>query len=100
MSTHQYHIPQSTLQIGPALNSNVSIIGAATTAPAVLKFGTDGKIETPHGDISLKDLVTVTKLMKRVMIDMAKDAELSERLPYIKEAAYDWVVDELTKEHT
>lgn len=63
----------------------------------MITFDTTGYIKTPYGDISVKEWINITQLMKRIMMDVANDSELSKRLPYVKEAAYDWVVEELRK---
>jgi hypothetical protein len=99
--TSQYTI--STISTGPGIfASNGSLQQSAltvmdTNGDAIITFHKDGRIETEGGSIQAKDLTAVIKLMKRMMTDIASDEELSARFPYIKDAAHEWVMDELRK---
>jgi hypothetical protein len=93
---NQYTISANNgLGIGQTQQSGITVM--APDGEAIITFHTDGRIETIGGTIQARDLTAVIKLMKRMMTDIANDEELSARFPYIKDAAHEWVMDELRK---
>lgn len=96
MASGQYTIAASNnLGIGQTQQSGITVM--APDGEAIITFHTDGGIETKGGTIQARDLTAVIKIMKRMMTDMANDEELAEKFPYIKDAAHEWVMDELRK---
>lgn len=83
------------LGIGQTQQSGITVM--APDGEAIITFHTDGRIETKGGTIQARDLTAVIKLMKRMMTDIATDEELAKKFPYIKDAAHEWVMDELRK---
>ena len=88
--------------------NNSGRLGIGTTMPATplviktanqgnISFHDDGTIHTESDSIPVSELIEVTKLMKRFIMDVANDPELSGKYTYITEAAHSWVVKELTK---
>ncbi len=94
IANNQYAISAS-LGIGQTQQSGITVM--APDGEAIITFHTDGRIETKGGSIQARDLTAVIKLMKRMMTDMANDGELAKKFPYIKDAAHEWVMDELRK---
>jgi hypothetical protein len=97
LANNQYTIAAggTGLGIGQTQPSAFTITGSG--GDAIITFHKDGRIETQGGTIQAHELTAVIKLMKRMMTDIANDEELSARFPYIKDAAYEWVMDELRK---
>jgi hypothetical protein len=63
----------------------------------VVTFALDGNITTRAGTITAEDWVTTIKVMKRLIMDMSQDQELVSKYPYIRDAAYTWLMEELKK---
>jgi hypothetical protein len=77
-------MPHSPLTIRTANNGSI-------------EFCNDGTIRTESDSIPISELIEVTKIMKRFIMDIANDPELSGKYAYITDAAHTWVVKELTK---
>lgn len=84
----------SSLTIGSQLNSAFQIRG--DTEP-VLSINQDGTIVTKSGTISVDDWIQVVKLMRQFIIDVANDEETAKKYPYLKDAAHQWMMNELRK---
>ena len=63
----------------------------------VITFYTNGNITTKAGNITAEDWVTTIKIMKKLIMDMSQDEELSSKYPYIRDAAHSWMMEELKK---
>lgn len=59
--------------------------------------GTNCNIITEHNSISVDDLIVIVSTMGKLLIDIAKDDELSERYPYLRDAAFRLALDRLKK---
>lgn len=79
---------------------SVSTIGSAFEIrgnDTVLSITLDGIVSTSAGKIHVDDWITVTNVMKQLIMDMGKDENLASKYPYIRDAAHKWLVDELRK---
>lgn len=63
----------------------------------VLEISQDGTITTRDGTISVGDWIQVIKLMKQFIIDVSNDEETAKKYPYLKDAAHQWMIEELRK---
>jgi hypothetical protein len=63
----------------------------------VLQISQDGLITTKAGTVSVDDWIQVIKLMKQFIVDVSNDEETSKKYPYLKDAAHQWMMDELRK---
>jgi hypothetical protein len=88
------------------ITSNGAISGATqyssafqirNNAEPVLQIDLDGKITTKAGTISVEDWIQVVKLMRQFIIDVSNDQETAKKYPYLKDAAHQWMMDELRK---
>lgn len=97
--------PYNTITNSTITASSTASVSMVKSAPlninqgtdAEVSFTADGKIATVINSTDIKEMIDVINLMKRFMIDVASDPEISERYPYIKEAAFDWVVNGLKR---
>ena len=88
-----------------AVGSNMSWVNTVSTSAfeirhdnSILRIDTDGTITTPNaGSIKADDWIETIQLMRQFIIDVSKDPELSEKFPYLKEAAHGWLMKELRK---
>lgn len=90
-------------------NSNISIgtYWQSHTAPSLTVKGSnnqpdfsihnDGRLEYQGQFIKIQDLFIAVNLIKKLAFDVATNPELSEKLPYLKDAAHDWVINDLKK---
>lgn len=85
-------------------NGNLGVTTQCSTAfqiqnnsEPVVSFGTDGIVTTKAGEISVDDWVQVIKLMKQFIIDVSQDEETAKKYPYLRDAAHQWMMDELRK---
>lgn len=62
---------------------------------STIVFNTDGTITTKAGAITTEDWITVTQLMKRLIMDMSKDPDMVSKYPYIQDTAHDWLMKDL-----
>jgi hypothetical protein len=80
-------------------------VGNVTASPGTVSLSGDlvftgdnnSTLSANDETINVGELIQIAKLMKRVMIDIANDSELSEKLPHVKDAANQWLLDELKK---
>jgi len=108
--------PQSSVSVGTMIanggTGNIGVIpGGAISgatqyssafqirnnAEPVLQIDLDGKITTKAGTISVNDWIQVVKLMKQFIVDVSNDEETAKKYPYLKDAAHQWMMDELRK---
>jgi len=89
-----YIAPQYNINAGPA-SSAITINDPA--GEALLTFHKDGIIETQHGKIHIEDWITIIQLMKQFIFDIGQDPELSNRYPYLKDAAHSMMMRDLKK---
>jgi len=88
-----------------ATGSNMSWTNSVSTSAfeirqnnSILRIDTDGTITTPGaGSIHADEWIETIKLMKQLIMDIGRDPELSEKFPYLKEAAHKWLMKELSK---
>lgn len=64
----------------------------------VITFKLDGDIVTKAGTITAEDWISVTKVMKQLIMDMSQDEELVSKYPYIRDAAHIWMMNKLKGE--
>lgn len=64
---------------------------------ALLKIGLDGNISNDNHTVTVNEWLEVVKLMKQFIIDISQDEETAAKYPYLKEAAYRWMIEELKK---
>jgi hypothetical protein len=64
----------------------------------VITFKLDGDIVTKAGTITADDWISVTKVMKQLIMDMSQDEELASKYPYIRDAAHNWMMNKLKGE--
>ena len=81
----------------PIVGNTVSSAFEIRRDETVLRIDTDGTISTKAGSIAADDWIEITKIMKQFIIDVARDPELSAKLPYMKDAAEGWLMKELRK---
>ena len=78
------------------VTSNALQIG--NNPDAVITFGYDGTITAKAGTITTTDWISVTKVMKQLIMDMSEDDELASKYPYIRDAAHIWMMNKLKGE--
>lgn len=89
--------------LGPVSAGVVSTNTVSTSAfeirhdNSILRIDNDGTITTPAGSIHTDDWIETIKLMKQFILDVSNDPELSNKFPYLKEAAHNWLMKELRK---
>lgn len=76
------------------INSLIDIRSSDTES--VLTIYQNGVIATPNGDITIKSWIETIQIMRRLIIDLSQDPELSGKFPYLKDAAHQWMMDGLT----
>jgi hypothetical protein len=64
----------------------------------VLIFNVDGTIKSASGNtISVEDWMMTVKVMKKLIMEMSKDDEVAKKYPFVRDAAQDWLMEELKK---
>lgn len=64
----------------------------------IMTISTDGMMTgSSNNSVEINELVEITTLLKRVMLDISLDPELSKRFPYVKDATQEWLMKELRK---
>jgi len=69
----------------------------AEDGSTVLDISYDGVITTKAGTISIDQWVASTNVMTKLIMEMSKDDELSNKYPFIRDAAHEWLVNDLQK---
>jgi hypothetical protein len=98
-----YGVPYTTV----GFNGTGSILGSNINSEAVvikngggeniITFHKDGTIETSAGKINADEWVSLTLLLKQLIMDMSKDPDLVSKYPYIQDVAHGWLMKELKK---
>lgn len=97
-----YTVPGQNLQYNTVLNTNNgSLVSPALSITndngnPLLSFRKDGIIETSAGNISVEDWIVIITVMKQFIIDVAKDDEAVKKYPYLKDAAFQMLMNKLT----
>lgn len=72
--------------------------GAALSIQGDMEFTKSNSFLEVDGErVSVRDLVKMTQMFKRLMFDIANDPELAARFPYVKEGAHEWAIEVLKK---
>ena len=82
--------------ITPNWQSNGLSIQSSIGEP-VFTITTDGKFVYGDESVRIEDVLKAVTLMKKLAFDVAVDPELSKKLPYLKDAAHDWVMNDLKR---
>lgn len=92
---YSFHTPTNNINVLGTTSTNA--IEIRNGVDSVVTVTTEGYVETAAGKIHVNDWVTVTNVMKQLILDMSKDENLASKYPYIQDAAHKWLVDELRK---
>lgn len=58
----------------------------------------DGKVISESGNsITVEEWIETVKVMRQFVIEVARDEEMSQRYPFLREAAHQWMMDEIKR---
>ena len=89
-------IINTTGVITPNWPSNGLSIQSSIGEP-VFSITNDGKFVYGDQSVRIEDVLKAVTLMKKLAFDVAVDPELSKKLPYLKDAAHNWVMNDLKR---
>ena len=92
--TGQYNISTGLYRTGNVQQGGL-VINNSTKPEKIFSITTDGRFTYGTESVKIDDLLRTIKLVKKLAFDVAADPELSKKLPYLKDAAHDWVIDDL-----
>ena len=96
------------------MSNDITYSGTFTPyGAAILNAGNSNATLSVHGDmeftksesylqsgentVAVNDIIIMTKLFKRMITDIANDPILAKRLPYVADAAHEWLLNDLKK---